>query len=166
MKLKSVWREKMRFTAEVDNHSIPMDTKSPIGEDTAATPKQMLMAAICGCTGMDVVALLKKYQQPLSKFEIEAEASVTDGAHPIVFKEVQLVFKLEGVLEKEKVLEFGLELEPEVESIISSSLRGIIIQSSIFSLPVRTFLTFIINSLLYFSPNFPSLFITFFIIYA
>ena len=105
MKLKSVWREKMRFTAEVDNHSIPMDTKSPIGEDTAATPKQMLMAAICGCTGMDVVALLKKYQQPLSKFEIEAEASVTDGAHPIVFKEVQLVFKLEGVLEKEKVLE-------------------------------------------------------------
>ncbi len=105
MKLKSVWREKLRFTAEVDNHSIPMDTKSPFGEDTAATPKQMLLAAICGCTGMDVVALLKKYHQPLSKFEIQAEASVTEGAHPVVFREVQLVFKIEGVLEKEKVLE-------------------------------------------------------------
>ena len=105
MKLKSVWGEKMRFTAEVDNHSIPMDTKQPIGDDTAATPKQLLIAAICGCTGMDVVALLKKYHQPLIKFEIEAEASVTEGVHPIVFKEVQLVFKLEGALEKEKVLE-------------------------------------------------------------
>ena len=105
MKLKSVWREKMRFTAEVDNHSIPMDTKSPIGEDTAATPKQMLIAAICGCTGMDVVALLKKCHQPFSKFEIEADALVTEGVHPVVFKEVQLVFKLEGNMEKEKVLE-------------------------------------------------------------
>ena len=105
MKLKSVWTEKVRFTSEVDNHSVLMDTKPPIGEDTAITPKQMLVAAICGCTGMDVVALLKKYRQPLSKFEIEAEASVTEGVHPIVFKEVQLIFKIEGALEKEKVLE-------------------------------------------------------------
>ena len=65
----------------------------------------MLIAAICGCTVMDVVALLKKYHQPLSRFEIEAEASVTEGAHPIVFKEVRLVFKIQGALEKDKVLE-------------------------------------------------------------
>ncbi|MFZ4404867.1 MAG: OsmC family protein [Pseudobdellovibrionaceae bacterium] len=105
MKFKSVWAEKMRFTTEIDSHSVSMDTKPPIGDDTAITPKQMLVAAICGCTGMDVVALLKKNHQPLSKFEIEAEASVTEGAHPIVFKEVQLTFKIEGALEKEKVLE-------------------------------------------------------------
>lgn len=95
----------MLFNAEVENHIVSMDTKSPLGDDSAVTPKQMLIAAICGCTGMDVVALLKKYHQPLLKFEIEAEATVTEGAHPIVFKEVQLVFKLEGVLEKVKVLE-------------------------------------------------------------
>ena len=105
MKIKTVWAEKMRFTSEIENHMVSMDTKPPIGEDTAITPKQMLVAAICGCTGMDVVALLKKYHQPLSKFEIEAEATVTEGSHPIVFKMVQLVFKIEGTLEKEKVLE-------------------------------------------------------------
>ncbi|MBC7457264.1 MAG: OsmC family protein [Bdellovibrionaceae bacterium] len=76
-----------------------------MGDETAITPKQMLRAAICGCTGMDVVALLNKHKQPLSKFEIEAEALVTEGAHPILFKVVELVFKLEGALEKEKVLE-------------------------------------------------------------
>ncbi len=105
MKLKSIWDEKMRFIAQADNHTMPMDTKPPLGADSAATPKQLLLAAICGCTGMDVVALLKKYRQPLAKFEIEAEATVSEGAHPIVFKEVQLVFNLEGALEKEKVLE-------------------------------------------------------------
>lgn len=105
MKLVSVWVEKMRFTTEVDGHSVPMDSKSPFGDDAAITPKQMLVSAICGCTGMDVVALLKKYRQPLDKFEIEAEALMTEGAYPIVFKEVQLVFKIEGALDKEKVLE-------------------------------------------------------------
>jgi putative redox protein len=105
MKLTSVWSEKILFTAKTDKHTVLMDTKPPIGEDKAMTPKQLLLAAICGCTGMDVVALLKKYHQPLSKFEIEAEAAVTEGAHPIMFQEVQLTFKLEGELVKEKVLE-------------------------------------------------------------
>lgn len=105
MKITSVWSEKMRFTAESNEHNVLMDTKPPIGDDTAPTPKEFLIAALCGCTGMDVVALLKKYKQPLSKFEIEAEATVTEGQYPIVFKEVQLVFKFEGSLEKEKVLE-------------------------------------------------------------
>jgi putative redox protein len=105
MKLKSVWSKKMQFTAVVDKHSIAMDTTPPLGDDTGVTPKQMLVAAICGCTGMDVVALLKKYKQPEGKFEIEAEAFVTEGVHPVVFKEVQLVFKLDGLMEKEKVLE-------------------------------------------------------------
>ncbi len=105
MNLKLKWKEKMSFTAEADNHSVPMDTKSPIGDDTAITPKQLVVAAICGCTGMDVVALLKKYKQPLVAFEIDAEAMLTEGVHPIVFKEVRLTFKLEGQLDKDQVLE-------------------------------------------------------------
>lgn len=105
MKIKSVWNEKMRFLAEADNHSVSMDAKPPFGEDTGVTPKQLVLAAICGCTGMDVVGLLKKYKQPLAALEIEAEAMLTEGAHPIVFTEVRLVFKLKGALEKEKVLE-------------------------------------------------------------
>lgn len=105
MNLKSVWSEKMRFNAEIENHSVIMDTKPPIGDDTAMSPKQLLVAAICGCAGMDIVALLKKYNQPLAKFEIDAETTVIDGEHPIVFKKVQLTFKLEGLLEREKVLD-------------------------------------------------------------
>lgn len=57
MKLKSVWAEKMRFTAEVHSHSLTMDAKPPIGEDSGVTPKQMLVAAICGCTGMEFTSI-------------------------------------------------------------------------------------------------------------
>ncbi len=95
----------MRFTTEAEAHSFSMDAKPPIGGDTAPTPKQLLLAAICGCTGMDVVALLKKHKQILQKFDIDAEAKLTEGGHPVTFQEVHLTFNLQGPLDREKVLE-------------------------------------------------------------
>ena len=95
----------MKFTAKSDNHSIAMDTIPPIGEDTALSPKQLLVAGICGCTGMDVVALLKKYKQPLESLQIDAETTLTEGTYPAIFKEVRLVFNLIGALDAAKVME-------------------------------------------------------------
>lgn len=105
MKLMCNWNEKMKFTAESDSHKVDMDAKSPIGTDTALTPKQLLLAGICGCTAMDVVALLKKYKQPLESFQIEADTTPTQGVYPEIFKNVRLVFKLKGQLDSKKVLE-------------------------------------------------------------
>lgn len=105
MKLQCTWNDKLNFTAEADDHRVNMDTKPPLGADKALTPKQLVVAAICGCTGMDVVALLKKYKQPLESFLIEAETSLIEGAHPTVFKEVLLVFKIKGALDPAKVME-------------------------------------------------------------
>jgi putative redox protein len=105
MKLQCVWNDKMRFTAEADSHQVAMDTKPPIGADTAMTPKQLVVAAICGCTAMDVVALLKKYKQPLESFSIESDTSVTEGGYPTVFSEVRLLFKIKGAVDAGKVME-------------------------------------------------------------
>jgi putative redox protein len=105
MKLQCTWQEKMRFSAQADGHQIEMDALAPIGSDSALTPKQLVVAGVCGCTAMDVVALLKKYKQPLDSFSVEAEATMTDGSYPVVFKEIRLIFKLEGTLDAAKVLE-------------------------------------------------------------
>ena len=105
MKLKCTWNEKMRFTAEAEDHLIDMDTKPPLGADSALTPKQLVVAAICGCTAMDVVSLLKKHKQTLESFQIDAETSLTEGGYPTIFKEVRLVFKLKGQLDSKRVLE-------------------------------------------------------------
>lgn len=95
----------MQFTAEAGAHKVVMDTKPPLGDDAALTPKQLLLAGICGCTGMDVVALLKKYKQPLETFSVDADAAMTEGVYPAVFREVRLTFKFNGALDPAKVLE-------------------------------------------------------------
>lgn len=105
MKVRSIWREKMRFIAEADHHAVPMDTKVPIGDDTALSPKQMVLAALCGCSGMDIVAYLTKHKQPIAKFEIEVDASLTQTGHPIIFQEIVITFIFEGVLDAKKVIE-------------------------------------------------------------
>lgn len=105
MKLQCQWNEKMKFVAKSDGHQVEMDAKAPVGSDTALTPKQLLVAAVCGCTAMDVVALMKKHRQPLEILQVEADVSMTKGEHPIIFEEIHLVFKFTGSLEPERVKE-------------------------------------------------------------
>ena len=105
MKLNCTWQEKMKFTSNSDGHQISMDAKSPMGDNSAMTPKQLLLAAICGCTSMDLVGLLRKHKQSLKSLEIKAECDMTEGAHPIIFKEVRLGFQVEGEIEPEILME-------------------------------------------------------------
>ena len=104
MKTVSTWKEKMQFEVKAESHSITMDTHAPMGSDSALNPKQLLLAAISGCTAMDVVALLKKHKQPIDAFQVEAEGTLTEK-YPIVFNEIKLNFKLTGQIEPEKFIE-------------------------------------------------------------
>lgn len=104
MALITQWKQKMLFTAEAEGLSVSMDAKAPFGAGTALTPKQLILAAACGCTGMDVVGLLKKHKQPVEEFTIEATAKVHEG-HPAVFEEMELIFRLKGAIEKNVLTE-------------------------------------------------------------
>ena len=42
---------------------ISMDADPPMGDDSAAGPKEALLAALAGCTAMDVASLLRKKRQ-------------------------------------------------------------------------------------------------------
>jgi putative redox protein len=105
MKLTAKWTEKMKFTASADGHTVEMDTRSPLGTDSALTPKQLVLAGVCGCTAMDVVALLKKYKQTVESFEVRAESQKTDHGHPEMFKTIHLEFDVRGEIEPAKMLE-------------------------------------------------------------
>lgn len=105
MKLQCQWNEKMNFVARSANHEIMMDCASPIGSDAAMNPKQLVLSAICGCTGIDVVSLLRKHKQPLEGLTLLAEATQNEEGYPRVFKEVRIRFQFQGLLDPSKVLE-------------------------------------------------------------
>jgi len=102
---KTVWTEKMKFTSECGVHKVGMDAHAPIGTDTAMTPKELVVVGIAGCTAMDVVSWLKKHKEPLEDLEIDTKVNQTEGTNPRIFKDVLLIYKFKGALNKERVLE-------------------------------------------------------------
>lgn len=77
---------------------IQMDADPPHGDGAAAGPKDTLLAALAGCTGMDVAALLRKKRQDASTYEIVVSAeSATD--HPRVFRAITVLHRVAGEVE-------------------------------------------------------------------
>lgn len=69
------------------------------------TPKDLVIAGLCECTAMDVIALMKKYRQNLHSLEIDAEITSTESGHPSVFTEAKLIFKFQGEVAPAQALE-------------------------------------------------------------
>ena len=93
----------MAFESQLGNHVVRMDTTPELGDDSGASPKQLLLAGLAGCTGMDVASLLKKMRVPFENFEMDVEADLTEE-HPIVFSEIRLKYIFWGEnLDKAKV---------------------------------------------------------------
>ena len=105
MKITTRWNDKMTFTASDGAHSTQMDTRSPIGSDSALTPKQLVVAGLAGCTAMDVVALLKKHKQSIESFEVETEVEKSSGGYPEVFTSALLTFRLKGAIDPARAIE-------------------------------------------------------------
>jgi putative redox protein len=104
MKIDVSWNERMKFTATDGENRLAMDGKPPFGDGSAFTPKQLVLAGMAGCTGIDVVALLKKHKQPLEKLTMSVDAPQTEG-HPAKFSKAELLFRFEGELDPKVVLE-------------------------------------------------------------
>lgn len=105
MHLSCHWQDGMKFVGIADGHETSMDANKPFGGGSAATPKDLLVLSVCGCTGMDVVGLLKKHKQPFEEFGIEADVTKSEGVHPAVFTRMNLTFRLRGAIDPSILIE-------------------------------------------------------------
>ncbi len=94
--LKAVKIDDMAFEMEVNGHKLIMDASGDVGgKDLGPRPKPLLLAALVGCTGMDVASILKKMQQNYDSLHISVEADNTKE-HPKVYENIKLVYKFRG----------------------------------------------------------------------
>lgn len=100
MKANLNWTSGMAFNASSDGNQITIDSKAPLGKSSGMTPKELVAVGMGGCTAMDVVALLKKHKQTYDSFSVEVNVEPTTGQYPMVFKDVEIVFSVEGNLDK------------------------------------------------------------------
>ncbi len=85
---------KMRIIGtDIKGHETIFDTPAAGGEDTAATPMQVMLEAMAACSFMDVISILRKKRKTVDGMEIEIEGDRREE-HPKYFTRVHLRYKL------------------------------------------------------------------------
>lgn len=111
MKSKAVWKGGLAFTGTAnERYLIPMDAdKSVGGQDMGFRPLQLLAIGLVGCTGMDVISILKKKRQEVTEFEVTAEIERADQ-HPKVFTKILITYTVTGKGIDRQAVERAVEL--------------------------------------------------------
>jgi putative redox protein len=85
------------------NHSMFIDI--PVeqgGNGGGLRPMQTVLAALCGCSGVDVVSILKKQRQTYSSFKIFVDGEREHGKEPSLWQNVRVKFEFQGNVEPAK----------------------------------------------------------------
>jgi putative redox protein len=95
----------MQFTGKATSgHSLIMDADKGAGEANAGfVPMELLLVGFGGCSGMDVISILRKKRQQITGLEINVKGEKGDS-YPKVYKEVHIEYVVKGKsVEKEAV---------------------------------------------------------------
>ncbi len=89
--VSTTWKENMQF--ESDNPSdisLAMDAGEGSGGDGKGyRPKALMLSSLAGCSGLDVVSLLKKMHAEVAEFRIDITAELTED-HPKYYNKVKV----------------------------------------------------------------------------
>jgi len=123
MDAKIQWNADMLFQgASEDGHAVMMDSSEKHGgKNSAPRPKELILQGLGGCTGMDVISILKKMRNLPEKFRMEIHADQTDE-HPRIFKNIHIKYYFSGELDREKVAR-AVELSQKQYCGVSEMLR-------------------------------------------
>ena len=118
------WAGRMTFVGKAGtNHLVPMDTSPEFdGDDSATKPLELLLIALGGCTGMDVVPLLKKMRQDVTAVELNITAERSED-HPKVYTRIDLEYVVAGRNLEEDKVKRAVELSQEKYCSVSAILK-------------------------------------------
>lgn len=92
--INAVFKGGMNFTADVNGHKIEIDTEeSAGGNNRGSRPKVLMLVSLAGCTGFDVVIILKKMRVDFSDFSISVEGHLTE-TEPKIYDKVVITFSI------------------------------------------------------------------------
>ncbi|MEO6681186.1 MAG: OsmC family protein [Ginsengibacter sp.] len=111
--VKAVYNGGMNFSAEIDGHIIQIDsTEENGGTNLGPRPKALMLAALSGCTGFDVVNILKKMRVEFSDFSVSSAANNTD-TEPSIYDEVKIIYTIRVKEEDEEKVEKAVHLSKD-----------------------------------------------------
>jgi putative redox protein len=121
-----LWKSDMAFKASVNDHEIMLDLGEDAGgKDQGPRPKPLLLVSLGGCTGMDVISVLKKMRVEPDYFNIKVTGEVTED-HPKHFTKIHLIYEFKGKYLPLDKLQKAIDLSQEKYCGISYTIKQVV----------------------------------------
>ena len=123
--LTTTWKGKMAFEATINGHKLLMDTTEAGGGDNSApSPKPLVLTALTGCTGMDVVSIMRKMRKEPQSLELHVQGEVTE-THPKEYCAIHLEYRIEAPADYQDAALQAVSLSQEKYCGVNSMLKKV-----------------------------------------
>lgn len=125
MKMNIEWKGNMAFEGTgPSGQKLLMDADETVGgENKGPRPMETLLHALGGCTGMDVVSILKRMRLDIENFHMEINAERAPE-HPKRYTNIHIHYVLNGSNLTEDKVRKAIDLTQEKYCSVSKSLNA------------------------------------------
>lgn len=107
------WKDGMAFEAEVDGYRLMLDASEKAGgRNLGPRPKPLMLAALAGCTAMDVVSILGKMKIEVDNFDVKVKGSQSEE-QPVHYTGMHIIYEFWGKELPNAMLEKAINLSLE-----------------------------------------------------
>jgi putative redox protein len=118
-------KEGMSFEVELNNHKFFIDANEKNGgQNRGPRPKALLLSGLGGCTGMDVISILRKMRIEPDYFNVVVSAESTTE-HPVYYKKIHIEYQFKGKDLPMEKLEKAVTLSQDRYCGVSAMLRQV-----------------------------------------
>ncbi|HOO85462.1 MAG TPA: OsmC family protein [Prolixibacteraceae bacterium] len=107
------WKGNMEFETELNGHKLTLDASPESGgSDKGPRPKMLMLTSLAGCTGMDVVMILKKMKIEPEEFNVRVDGFLTED-YPKYYEKMHIIYEFKGDNLPLEKLKKAIELSQE-----------------------------------------------------
>jgi putative redox protein len=90
------WKGNMEFETELNGHKLTIDANPEAGgNNKGPRPKMLMLTSLAGCTGMDVIMILKKMKIVPEGFNVKDDGTLTEE-QPKQYEKMHIIYEFSG----------------------------------------------------------------------
>jgi putative redox protein len=126
MQAKVTYIKGLQFVGEASSgHAIVLDGDHEAGgANTGLRPSELLLIGLGGCSGMDIISILKKKRQDVTGFEIKVDGTKADS-HPKKFTDIKITYLITGRSISEDAVKRAVELSMDKYCSVKATIEGV-----------------------------------------
>ncbi len=115
----------MQFVGEADSrHAVVMDAEEKFGgRDSGARPMELLLMGIGGCSGMDIVSILRKKREQVTNLEINVEGKMAED-YPHKYTQIDIEYVVTGKNLSDEAVKRAIQLSMDMYCSVKATLEG------------------------------------------